>query len=168
VLLFASVPVVVSSAAALLMHLLLGSPYPADRTGLYFAPLVCLALVKLPRVGMALAAVFLVQFATEFNTRKFYVWEYDADTRSIGAYIAQHRKGSGTVRVGGSWQLAESMSYYLVHNRWEWMEIERRSPEPGYDYYAFVPQDAPAVAALGLTVVYRGPVSGSILAEPMK
>lgn len=113
-------------------------------------------------------AIFLIQFATEFDTRKFYVWEYDADTRTLGEYIAQHRGESSTVRVGGSWQLSESLSYYLFRNRWEWMEIERRPPEPGYDYYAFLQQDAPAAQALRLTVVYRGPISGSILAVPVK
>ena len=68
--------------------------------------------------------------------------------------------------MGGSWQLSESLSYYLFRNHWEWMEIERRQLEPGYDYYAFIPQDAAAVQALGLTEVFRGPVSGSILAVP--
>jgi hypothetical protein len=168
VLLFASVPVVFSAAAAVAMHSLLGTPYPVDRTGLYFAPLVCLTLLGLPRVGVAVALLFLIQFATEFNTKKFYMWEYDADTRAIGEYIAQHHAGSGTVRIGGSWQLWESMQYYLNRNHWAWMEIQRLSPEPGYDYYAFVAADAAAARTGGLTVVYRGPVSGSILVTPAK
>jgi uncharacterized membrane protein len=168
VLLFASVPIVFAGVAALAMHSLFGTPYPEDRTGLYFAPLVCLALMGLPRVGVAVALVFLVQFATEFNTKKFYMWEYDADTRTIGEYIAQHNSGSNPVRFGGSWQLWESMQYYKNRNHWDWLEIERKSPEQGYDYYAFVAADAAAARTPGLTVVFRGDVSGSIVVTPVK
>jgi uncharacterized membrane protein len=171
-LLFASIPLVFSGIALLLMHLVLGSPYPEDRTGIYFAPLVCLALLglarALPRASLALyatAALAAICFLGEFNTRKFLVWEYDADTRTMGQYMASHH-GSKVVRVGGSWQLAESLSYYLFRNQWDWMEIETRQPGPGYDYYALIPQDAGAVQALGLKEVFRGPVSGSILAIP--
>jgi len=171
-LLFASVPLVFSGIAVLLMHLVLGSLYPEDRTGIYFAPLVCLALLglarALPRASLALyavAALGAVYFAGEFNTRKFLVWEYDADTRTMGRYMAGHH-GSRVVKVGGSWQLAESLSYYLFRNQWDWMEIESRQPERGYNYYALIPQDAATVQALGLKEVFRGPVSGSILAIP--
>ena len=70
--------------------------------------------------------------------------------------------------MGGSWQLSESLSYYLYRNQWTWMAIERRPPEPGFDYYMLIPQDASAVQAMGLKVVYRGPVSGSVLAVPAR
>ncbi len=171
-LLLASAPLVFASLVLLPMHYLLGRPYPADRTGMYFAPMACLALVGLARVNRmgargvyALSAILLVQFVLEFNTRKFLVWEYDADTREMGRYIDVHRNhAAGTVRLGGSWQLTRSMSYYMVRNDWTWLAIERRPPEPGYDYYMFIPQDAGLVVPLGLSVVYRGPVSGSILA----
>ena len=169
-LLFTTVPLVFSALVLILMHLAGGIPYPAERTGIYFAPLACLALLALPETRgahYALAAILAVQFLTEFNTRMFLVWEYDADTRAIGQYIASHR-GPGTVRVGGSWQLSESLSYYLFRNQWAWMEIERRNPEPGWDYYTFRAEDAPAMKALGLKEVYRGPVSGSILAAPVR
>jgi hypothetical protein len=171
-LLFASVPLIFSGVVTVLMHLVLGSPYPEDRTGIYFAPLVCLTLLglarALPGASVALyaaAALATLCFLGEFNTRKFLVWEYDADTRTMGQYMASHH-GSKVVRVGGSWQLAESLSYYLFRNQWDWMEIETRQPEPGYDYYALIPQDAGIVQALGLREVFRGPVSGSILAIP--
>ncbi len=48
-LLFASVPLIFSGVVTVLMHLVLGSPYPEDRTGIYFAPLVCLTLLGLAR-----------------------------------------------------------------------------------------------------------------------
>jgi hypothetical protein len=176
VLLLASVPLVFASAAVVLMHYVLDRPYPADRTGIYFAPLVCLALVGLARLHKtgakavyALSAILLVQFVLAFNTRMFSVWDYDADTRDMSRYIAAHRSaGAGTVRVGGSWELSEAMAYYMVKNNWQWMAVERRPPELGYDYYMLVPHDMGLLSQMGLKAVYRGPVSGSILAVPSR
>ncbi len=160
---------VLSGAVLLLVHFVLGRPYPADRTGLYFLPLVALTLVGLGRIlpipVYVLGCLFVLQFATEFNTREFWVWEYDADTRSIGEYIAAHRDPNASiVRVGGSWQLQESLQFYGHKNQWTWMELTNR-PAPGMDFYALIPQDqAAATASLGLKALYRGPVSGSIVA----
>ena len=174
-LLLAAGPAVFSGVALLLIHFVLGRPYPADRTGLYFLPLVMLTLLGLTLVRVKAATVvawaftllFVAQFLTEFNVKKFWVWDYDADTRTMGEYIASHR-GSGNVRVGGSWQLSESLGFYLFQNRWDWMEINRRAPQPGDDFYALIPQDQSAVQKLGLKEVFRGRVSGSILAVPAK
>lgn len=160
---------VLSAAALLLMHFALGRPYPADRTGLYFIPLVVLTLVGLARIlpipVYALGCLFALQFASEFNIRKFWVWEYDADTRTIGDYIAAHRDPAEPVtRVGASWQLQESLQFYGYKNQWTWMELTNR-PAPGMDFYALIPQDqAAAISNLELKTLYRGPVSGSILA----
>ncbi|MBV8841825.1 MAG: hypothetical protein JO307_03345 [Bryobacterales bacterium] len=177
-LLWTSAPLVFASAALVFSHFVFGRPYPEDRTGIYFAPLACVSLVSLAywakdvskAASAALCgvgALLILCFVTEFNVRKFWVWEYDADTRTIANYIAGHRDPTAnTVQVGGSWQLTESMYYYLIRNRWEWMQIERRPPEPGYSSYALLPQDESAIKAFGLKVVYVGPVSGSILAVP--
>jgi Dolichyl-phosphate-mannose-protein mannosyltransferase len=164
---------VFSGVALVLMHFALGRPYPEDRTGLYFLPLVILSLLGLKlidnnaigAVALGLTGLFVVQFLTEFNTRKFWVWDYDADTRAIGEYIAAH-KSSANVRVGGSWQLSQSLGFYLFQNRWEWMEIHRQPPQPGEDFYTLIPSDADVINKLGLKEVFRGPVSGSILAVP--
>jgi hypothetical protein len=174
-LILAAGSAVFSGVALVFIHLVLGRPYPADRTGLYFLPLVILALLGLTLVRVKAASLvacgltilFVAQFLTEFNVKKFWVWDYDADTRAMGEYIASHR-GSGNVRVGGSWQLSESLGFYLFQNRWDWMEINRRPPQPGDDFYTLIPQDEQALQTLGLKEVFRGPVSGSILAIPAR
>jgi hypothetical protein len=169
-LILAAGSAVFSALALLLLHVALGRPYPADRTGIYFLPLVALVLLGLakdvPIAPYVLACVFVVQFVTEFNTRKFLVWDYDADTRSMGEYIAAHRDPASTVtRVGGSWQLQESLAFYGYQHQWTWLELTNR-PAPGMDYYALIPQDqAAAVSALGLKELYRGAVSQSVLAS---
>ena len=162
---------VFSGVALLLIHFVLGRPYPADRTGVYFLPLVALRWLGLaPRWSPSSLASWLpvrrVLFATEFNTRKFLVWDYDAETRTMGEYIAAHRNPSASVvRVGGSWQLQESLQFYGYKNQWTWMELTNR-PAPGMDFYALIPQDEAAAAqSLALKTLYTGPVSGSILAS---
>ena len=174
-LLLAAGTAIFSAVALVLIHLTLGRPYPADRTGLYFLPLVMLTLLGLTLarekaaslVACGLTLLFVAQFPAEFNVKKFWVWDYDADTRTMGEYIASHR-GTGNVRVGGSWQLSESLGFYLFQNRWEWMEINRRPPQAGDDFYTLIPQDESVMQTLGLKEVFRGPVSGSILAVPAR
>jgi hypothetical protein len=172
-------PAALSAAALLVLHFARAMPYPEDRTGIYFLPLVTLTLLGLawlakeshgirriaPVAAYAIAAVLVLNFAAEFNTRKFFVWAYDADTRTMAEYIAAHRPqaGAGPVRVGGSWQLWESLSFYRDVNHWTWLDVERVKPAPGYDFYAFLPQDRAAAQVLGLKEVYVGPVSGSVL-----
>jgi len=174
-LMVASGTAIASALGLILIHLALGRPYPADRTGLYFLPLVTLALMGLTAsrekfvsiAAFAISVVMIGQYLTEFNVKKFWVWDYDADTRSMGEYLAAHRNGQ-KVSVGGSWQLSESLGFYLFQNHWDWLEINRRPPQPGDDYYALIPQDASTVQTLGLREVFRGPVSGSVLAAPAK
>ncbi len=176
VLLFSAGPSVFSALALVAMHLLRGTPYPADRTGIYFLPLVIfvlLALAQLPRLAIpaiALGSILVVNFLTEINTRKFYVWEYDADTRTMAEYIAQHRpqrSESQPVRVGGSWVFEPAMFFYGSKNNWTWMELRRTpQPEAGCDFCLLLKQDRGYVEKLGLKEVYRGPVSDSSLAVP--
>lgn len=169
-LILAAGSTVCSALAVLLIHLVLGRPYPADRTGIYFLPLVALILMELTRKApipaFALAGLFVLLFATEFNTRKFLVWDYDADTRTIAEYIAAHRDPAApVVHVGGSWQLQESLAFYGFMNQWTWLELTNK-PAPGMDYYALIPQDQAAVMSeLGLKELYRGPVSDTVLSS---
>jgi hypothetical protein len=170
-----------SGIATLLMHVLLNKAYPSDRTGLYFLPLVTLILVGLAHAwrsqdswraasfaAYTVGVLLAVQFVTEFNTRMFKVWEYDADTREIAAYLAAHRPaGQEIVRVGGSWQLLQSLAYYGVTRNLNWLELHKEKPVSGFDYYVLTPWDRiPLEQQFGLKEIYRGPVSGSALALP--
>ncbi|HEV8145569.1 MAG TPA: hypothetical protein VGP79_04280 [Bryobacteraceae bacterium] len=177
-LLLATGPAIFSALAIVTMHLLRGTPYPADRTGIYFLPLVIFVLCALTSErwlcvpAAALTAIFIVNFLTEINTRKFYVWEYDADTRSMVDYIAAHRPqrpDSQPVRVGGSWVFEPAIFYYGTKNNWTWMEVRRTpQPEAGCDFCLLRREDRGYVQLLGLKEVYRGPVSDSTLAIPSK
>jgi hypothetical protein len=172
-----------SALVLVILNLALQFPFPVDRTGIYFLVLLPLALAGLaeaastahpPAKGAAtlaylLAVVLVVQYAAQFNTRKFLVWEYDADTRLILDRISQlvANKQTSSVRVGGSWQLEPSLNFYREVNHIAWMQpVERASIKPGYDYYVILSQDRGGIGKLGVKPVYQGAISGTILAVP--
>jgi hypothetical protein len=172
-----------SALVLLILHLGLQFPFPVDRTGIYFLVLIPLALAGLAEAATTadppakaaatlaylFAVVLVVQYATQFNTRKFLVWEYDADTLSILGRISQlvANKQTLSVRVGGSWQLEPSLNFYRQKNHLAWMQpVERASITPGYDYYVILSQDRGVINNLGLKPVYEGAISGAILAAP--
>jgi uncharacterized membrane protein len=165
-----------SALLLLLAHVLLQAPYPTNRTGIYFLPVVSLTLIGLAAsipnkaaamAGYALAGILIVQFAAEWNVRKFLTWEYDADTREIAHRVSERAtgKGANTVRLGCTWQLEPALNFYRAKNAWTWMQPVTRAPlTEAFDYYALTEFDRPLVSALGLKVLYQGPVSGSVLA----
>jgi len=164
---------VISVAGLISLHLLFDRPYPADRTGIYFLPLIGLVLAGLAHrekyasiVSYALGLAVVAQFATEFNTRKFLLWEYDADTRSIAQAISSHRDtNTPVVHAGASWQLSEALYFYASKYGWSWLEITNK-PSPGLDFYALVMEDRGLEPGLGISEIYEGPVSHSVLAVP--
>lgn len=182
-LLLASGTAVGSALVLFCIHAAFGFPYPADRTGIYFLALVPLALVGLAEAGFnsaglgkagavfayMLGVVFCLEFVLQFNTQKFFVWEYDADTRRIVEPISQSNmnKPPGSVRVISSWQLTPSLNFYRVKSGLTWMRpVKPTRLEAGGDYYAIINQDRPVINYLGLTKVYQGAISGTILAVP--
>src|SRR5262249_55015560 len=113
--------------------------------------------------ALVVGIAFIAQFATEFNTRKFYVWEYDADTRTIAQTIADRRdKSAATVRVGSSWVLSDALYFYASKNSWTWFELTNR-PTAGFDFNALPPQERDQERTLGVVKIYEGPVSHSVL-----
>ena len=57
------------------------------------------------------------------------------------------------------------MNFYRRMYRLGWLEpLTRDGPEGTYDYYVLLKEQAPLVRKLRLSVLYRDPVSGEILA----
>ena len=182
VLIVPSGAAVFSAICLLFIHMLFDRPYPADRTGIYFLAVAALSLaglayewrnahgpIRAASIGAyILAVIFVLQYATEFNTRKFLVWEYDADTRAIADRLATDRSQNAAVtRIGGSWQLQPVLRFYTYVRNWTWAELTEGPPAAGLDYYALLAWERDTVEGnLGLKEIYRGPVSGSVLAKP--
>jgi uncharacterized membrane protein len=174
VLLLAAIPAAASALAWLGLHWIADLPYPMDRTGIYFVPLLTIVLIRMTTVparvasigAYALATAAVLLFVLQFDTRKFVVWEYDADTRQLAQEIAKRRApNASAVHVGGSWQLEPSLNFYRSKYNWTWMEpVTRQAANAPADFYALIPQDREANRAQGLARLWEGPVSHTILA----
>ena len=164
--------VVLSLAALIGMHHAAGMPYPLDRTGIYWLPLLVLAAFSLARRRAARAAVAVValccllQFALLFRVDRYGAWTSDAGARRMVEALRAREKGARPVRVTGSWQLEPALNFYRRTLGLNWLApVERGAVNAPGDYRAFTAEDAAAVDRLGLRVVYRDPVSGAVLAE---
>lgn len=155
-------------------------PYPADRTGVHLVPLAGLTLVSLTKVlrsrsgwgrfvagpCLALGIVFAIHYAVQYNWDHFYVWRYDADNKRILEKLQAIRaRRQAPPRVEISWQLGPSFYYYGWRRKLDWAPHSDRSGlRGGYHYYVLIRQDQGLVAKFGLKSLYRGPVSGTLLA----
>ena len=160
------------------LHFAVHQLYPLDRTGIYFLPLLALALAGLAeRRGVisigawTISALLVGQFLLSFETRKFALWEYDADTPAILHELARVVPGKrpGSVRIANTWQLEPALNFYAAQLRLTWLQpITRDSITSGADYYILAQMDRQSIDDLHLQVIYTGPNSGTMLAVPSK
>jgi hypothetical protein len=177
----ASLAVVGSAILLLAAHLVFGMPYPEDRTGVYFVPLAILSALglarmptdrpRLPRwIGLAVVIVlvsFAAEFAAQWNVKSFLVWRFDADTKRIFEAMEAAPKPVVPVRMGVSWVLEPALNYYRDVRKATWMvPVERDGVGGSRQFYAAAPWDQDMPLWRNVTLIYKGPVSGSALAVP--
>ncbi|HEY1204236.1 MAG: glycosyltransferase family 39 protein [Bryobacteraceae bacterium] len=164
-----------SAALLVALHYAVDMPYPSDRTGLYFLPLAGLALATLAKSagripGLAAAvvgALIAAQYLVQWNTSSFYVWRYEADSKRILELVEGAPRGTAPLRAGISWQLEPAFNFYRTVRRWTWLApFDRSGPDGDYDIYVLISNDGALVARRALRVLYRGRVSGTVLAAP--
>jgi hypothetical protein len=174
--------VTIGSAILLLAaHLLAGVLYPEDRTGIYFIPLASFAVLGLARIladrpgwphwtGFAVALVllsFTAEFAAQWNVKSFLVWRYDADTKHVFQTLESTPKPSGPIRLGVSWVFEPALNYYRAVRNANWMApVERDGFSGTRQFYIVSADDQPNAPWPQLRQIYRGPVSGTVLAVP--
>jgi hypothetical protein len=107
----------------------------------------------------------VIAFALQIQLSSFRVWRYDADTERIFSLIEKRSSGNGPIRLGVSWVLEPALNFYRVTHAANWLEPVRRD---GFDgdrqYYLVTEEDRGEMTRLGLKEIYRGPVSGTVLA----
>lgn len=177
----ASLAVIGSAFLLLAAHFLAGVLYPEDRTGIYFIPLASLAALGLvriladrpgwPRWTSFAVAILLLSFAAEFaaqwNVKSFLVWRYDADTKHIFQALESAPKPSGPIRLGVSWVFEPALNYYREVRNANWMTpVERDGFSGARQFYIVSVEDQPNAPWPQLKEIYRGPVSGTVLAVP--
>ncbi|MEN6534571.1 MAG: hypothetical protein ABFD89_12965, partial [Bryobacteraceae bacterium] len=158
---------------------LLFLPYPGDRTGIYFLPLVAFALpalagalrdmkspVRHAAIPLVVLSILLVAHqAIQFNWSRFQVWPYDADDRKMLDRLNELRGQRETISVGLSWQLEPSFNFYRETKKISWLrQFDRSGLNGDYEYYVIIPQDRDVIRERNLKPIYEGPVSGTILA----
>jgi len=160
-------------------HYGFGLPYPQDRTGLYWIPLlglVCAACASQLEPRRILAAPFaallwlaVVRYAVEFDPGPYTLWRYDSATRAMVDSIAQRHATNpqSRVRVGATWHLEPALNFYRQVRGYDWMEpVGRQGPAGTYDYYLLWEPDRALLGTLRLTVLREDRTAGTVLAVP--
>jgi hypothetical protein len=179
--LLASLATVGSAILLIAAHLVAGIPYPENRTGIYFIPLVTFAALALAGmliertgfsrwIGVAVAIVllaFAAEFAAQWNVKSFLVWRYDADTKRVFAALEAAPKPPGPIRLGVSWVFEPALNYYREIRNATWMTpVERDGFDGVRQFYVVSAQDQPNAPWSKLKLIYRGPVSGTVVTAP--
>jgi 4-amino-4-deoxy-L-arabinose transferase-like glycosyltransferase len=166
----------ISLVLLLLGHYALRLPYPADRTALYWIPLLgfsgVLVTIRLrSKIVSALALVilgaFILQFAGQLNTSWYSVWRFDASTKKAVDMIRERHAVTPdqTVRIGATWPLEPSLNFYRDRYRLSWMQpVTRKGPEGEFDYYMLLYDDRSLVQRYRLSPILEDSLSGLVVA----
>ena len=171
-----------SLAVLVVLHLRFGFPFPYERTGLYFIPLITLTILVAAETGIKLRplripgillyaclCLAVAQYIAELKVNCYQEWKSDAGTKRVVALLASMNKTpESQKRIGLSWELEPSVSYYLKVFHVDWLQPVARVDlrAGGFDYYYLTPDDKPLIVALKLSVLYVDPVGRSVLAAP--
>ncbi len=167
-----------SIAVALIVaaHWFLAAPYPLMRTALYFVPLTVLAASSLAYryrrirpVGYASAAVgvlCLAAFVFQVNVSYYTEWRFDAGTKRIVKFIRSYTPPEKRLVVRTSWPLEPSLNFYRILYRLNWQPVDRSGLEKPGDIIVVAPENEASIARLGLQVIYKDAVSGTVVALP--
>jgi hypothetical protein len=181
-LILTAVPACGSALLILLLHFAVNLPYPVDRTGIYFIPAATLTLLAVAMIdplvfssSITMAIILIACYAIQFDTRRFSVWSYDADTNRIAerlsqiaeAQIAAENAPTKPVTIVNSWQLEPALNFYRETRHYDQLPtFTRRAIGPGFEVYVLTPQDRAQVENLSLTIIYTGSISQTVIATP--
>jgi len=143
-------------------HIFFGTMFPADRSALYYVPLIAVFMASVVNgletrasgvrfaVSAAcaiLTAAMLLNFAQTANLKRTLIWEYDANTKDVMTEIEMLVRESGVqgpVTIGNHWAFEPSINYYRLMRKYTWLEpADRKPPEAApHDFlYCFLGTD---------------------------
>ena len=165
-----------SLIALVALHMIIGLPYPYERTGIYLLPLMTLTVACAMRVRWKIlsgaALLFLcavtVQYALELKSGWYEEWRFDAGTKRVMQELMRvHEANPVPGRMGISWVYEDTATYYARMWHLDWLApLTRDDPQSrDFDYYYLQEEDQPLVARRGLVILYRDPVSKAVLAR---
>jgi hypothetical protein len=156
-------------AGILAAHFFANMNYPVDRMALHLYLLLALAWAiaadSPPRfriANLALAALLVMQFATQLQISQFGVWSEDAHDKEIARRIDQlsASKPPESVRISTSWWHQSTLEFYRVQMHMTAVQpIAWNSPTrfDGYDFYVLGGDDIQQMAAHNIRVLFRDP-----------
>ena len=133
-------------AGSVLLHRLFGTPYPMDRTALFFLPLLAAsgaagidvlasAAGRFARAVGSVTGSVLVLAAVwngvrSANLDHAQLWSYDADAKRVITDLgAMHQREGIQIHVGGNWTFEPALNFYRVTRRLDWLDpIARNDP----------------------------------------
>lgn len=168
-----------SLGAIVASHLFLGLNYPVDRLCLHLFVLLALAWaiaasqVRNPRiraVNALVAMALIAQFLTQFHTRYFTLWQFDAPMRQMARRIGDEVRGKppGSVSVSVERYHTPAIEYYRnVYHLAALKPVERHEIIllRGFDYYIFDDDVSATPEAIRLVPLYKDEFSGVVLAQ---
>ena len=139
----------VSLSGTVVGHFALGLNYPADRVGLYLLVLFALAwAAAVSRTNLALlraeqgvfAALLILQFLTQLESRYFAIWHFDSSMKRVAARLRDDLRSNpaGSVSIGATWYHIPSLEFYRAAYRIRALRPIQRldeTPVVGFDYY---------------------------------
>jgi len=174
---------VLASGCVILQKIILDNPYPIGRTALFFIPLFLLMLIFLFQsfsgltAGRRMAVLSLVvvltllavaHFLGHASTTMIIESRIESDTKSMLKDLQRIRSldvvHNPKISLGLDSAFLPSLQYYQRRNAWAWLEVHSAPPFKGNDFdYLRHSGDGDRLAGLGLILIKRYPVSGTIL-----
>jgi hypothetical protein len=160
-------------------HIVAGINYPVDRLGLALFLLFGLAWaiaasqVPNPRVravNAVLAILLIAQFLTQFHTRYFALWEFDAAMKQVAGRLREEVRGRapGSISVSVELYHTPALEFYRrVYRLAALQPMERHGATllRDFDYYVLDEDVSGTPGALRLIPLYRDDFSGVLLAQ---
>lgn len=135
-----------AAIGSIVQHATLGTPYLADRTAVFFLPLLAAcgaagvdvfasAAASTSRaagraIGLALAAAVAWNAARSANVDHAQLWRYDADAARVVADLTSlHETGETRIHLGGNWVFEPALNFYRETRRLAWLDpVLRNDP----------------------------------------
>ena len=168
----------ISGVLFLATHFWLKIPYPIDRTGLPWIVLFSIAWAiaaghassrALRGASLAVAAVFVIQFATQFHVSYFSIWWYDRSMKQIAAVISEDSRGrpEASASLGTAWLHQPALEFYRMNDPIPALRPVARSETPvfqGQDYVV-LDDDDKARGSDGRAILFSDTWAGVTLAK---
>ncbi len=158
----------------LLAHAIAGTPYPQDRTGIYFIPLLTACLVvgfnrrpSLAVAGSVLLGLLALYCTSRVQAECLLLWRYDAGTGRVYKLLDERAAKQPGLRVGHDWRFEPTLNYYnWLAEPCRFKGFDRSGPEGDYDLYYLEAETAAKWRERGgYRVVYEDPVSRAVVLE---